>query len=128
MVTKTIYIEDLHFEHETWRKELLFWKDELRSFNNRLNQLANRCTNRRILLELEEFQNRFAVHNNAIDEFVEWIKTQEVSLSERLVSNNESLDSILLNMHNAFREKMDAERKLYQNLKKRFFRSLGKYM
>jgi hypothetical protein len=128
MLTKAIYVEDLHFEHQNWRKELLFWKDELRSYNNRLDELVNRWTDRRVLMELEQFQNQFIIHRNAIDEFIEQIDAHELSIAERLKSNNESLDISLCNTHNAFREKMDTERKLFHDLKKRFFRFLGKYM
>ena len=45
METKVIYNSDLHFEHERWRSELRFWKDELRSFRNRLEELVLRWMN-----------------------------------------------------------------------------------
>ncbi|XLS30668.1 hypothetical protein ACJD0Z_07530 [Flavobacteriaceae bacterium M23B6Z8] len=128
METKSIYVEDLHFEHKNWYKELLFWKDELRSFNNRLEELVNRWTDRRVLAELEQFQNQFIIHRNTLNEFIEQINAHELSIAERLKSDDESLNITLCNMHNSFREKMDTERRLFQDLKKRFFRFLGKYM
>ncbi|WP_340202038.1 hypothetical protein [Ascidiimonas sp. W6] len=128
METKTIYIEDLHFEHQNWQKELLFWKDELKSFNNRLEELVQRWTDRRVLAELDQFQNQFFIHKTAINEFIEQINTHELEIAARLKSNNESLNVSLCNMHHAFREKMDMERKLFQKLKQRFFKFLGKYM
>lgn len=128
METKSIYIEDLHFEHQNWHKELLFWKDELRSFNNRLSELVNRWTDRRVLAELEQFQNQFIIHRNTIDEFIDQINAHELIIAERLKSENDSLNVSLCNMHNSFREKINAERRLFQELKKRFFKFLGKYM
>ncbi|MBK9686906.1 MAG: hypothetical protein IPO65_03800 [Saprospiraceae bacterium] len=34
MSTKTtIYLSDLHFEHQQWLKELVFWEDEIALYN-----------------------------------------------------------------------------------------------
>lgn len=128
MITKAIIIEDLHFENESWRKELHFWEDELKCFMHRLEELASRSTDRRLLVELEQYQNQFIIHQNALNEFIEQISAHERNIAETLKTSYEPEGVSLYNMHKAFREKMDTERKLFHALKKRFFRFLEKYM
>ena len=42
MENTLIYDSDLHFEHKQWEGELDFWKDELKTFKNRLSELIGR--------------------------------------------------------------------------------------
>ena len=51
MKNEIIFNSDLYFEHKQWRRELFFWEDELRSFNNRLKELVNRWTDEEILAQ-----------------------------------------------------------------------------
>ena len=77
METTVIYNSDLHFEHERWKSELLFSKDEMRSFKNRLEELVTRWTDRDVLMQLEHFQNEFILHEGRINEFLEGIEAHE---------------------------------------------------
>ena len=65
METNVIFNSDLHFEHNLWRAELLFWEDELKSFNNRLSELVKRWTDKEVLAQLEHFQNQFVLHGGS---------------------------------------------------------------
>lgn len=52
---QVLFNEDLHFEHQQWRSELAFWEDELRSFKNRLEELAHRLMEKKPLAQLEHY-------------------------------------------------------------------------
>ena len=112
MEREVIFNSDLHFEHKQWRRELLFWKDELKSLQNRLNELVLRWTDKEVLAQLEHFQNQFMIQENTINELDNHINLHETNIAE----------------HIEFRNQMDIQRNLYSDLKKEFFRFLSEYM
>ena len=52
-------MSDLHFEHTAWNGELSFEKDELKIFQNRLEEVASRWTTKEVMFKVEQFKNNF---------------------------------------------------------------------
>lgn len=128
METKTIYNSDLHFEHVHWKNELLFWKDEIKSFQNRLDELVTRWTDKTVLKQLSEFQNSFTIHDAKIDEYIDEIDGHELNIAEHYEIHQNVIDIPDLKRHNEFRKIMDTENAIYHKLRKDFFTFLSKYM
>jgi hypothetical protein len=128
MESKVIFNTDLHFEHMQWKKELLFWKDEIRSFQNRLDEIVKRWTDHKILAELGQFQNNFTIHNNKIKELMEQIEAHEHSIAIHFQANEDAIDRVGLKHHESFRDKLNTQRKLYNDLKHKYYIFLTKYM
>lgn len=128
MERDVIFNSDLHFEHKQWRRELLFWEDELKSLHKRLSELVLRWTNKEMLAQLEQYQNKFIIQENEIDELEDFINLHELKISEQTKKGIDALDLQLVKKHNEIREQMDAQRNLYSELKGNFFRFLSKYM
>lgn len=128
METTVIFNSDLHFEHNLWKGELLFWEDELKSFNNRLSELATRWTNKDVLAQLEHYQNQFVLHGEVIETFQNEINHHETQIAEDSKKRVEALDQILVKKHIETRNRIEIQRNLYNNLKKEFFNFLSKYM
>ncbi|WP_324028142.1 hypothetical protein QSV08_09500 [Maribacter sp. BPC-D8] len=120
----TINNSDLHFEHKQWESELAFWNDELKTFNDRLGELAARWTDKDVLKQLEHYQNEFILHGNVIEDLQEAIEKHELNIA----NHESSLDITMTNTHMDVRNKMEAERQIYIDLKKEFFKFLSKYM
>ena len=128
MERDVIFNSDLHFEHKQWRRELLFWEDELKSLQNRLNELVLRWTDKDVLAQLEHYQNQLIIQENAIGELEDFINLHELKISEQTKKGIDALDLQLVKKHNEIREQMDTQRNLYSDLKRNFFRFLSKYM
>lgn len=128
MKKEVIFNSDLHFEHLHWYKELAFWEDELKSFNNRLGELVNRWTDKEVLKQLEQFQNKFILQKETIDKLQDSIRNHEMAIAKSYDNDQESLDRILVQKHFNFRLDMEIQRKIYDDLKKDFFNFLSKYM
>lgn len=128
MEKEVIFNSDLHFEHKQWKRELLFWEDELKSLQNRLNELVLRWTDKEVLAQLEQYQNQFMIQKNAIDELEDHIILHETNISEHFKKGEDVLDFQMIKEHTEFRNKMDTQRILYSDLKRNFFRFLSKYM
>jgi len=126
--TEVLYNEELHFEHKQWQSELAFWEDELQSFKNRLGELINRWTNKEVLAHLEHYQNEFILHEGVIDGLQEAIEKHEIRIAGQVISGHDALDTALTKKHLEFRDKMETQRQIYADLKKKFFRFLTKYM
>lgn len=128
MKREVIYNPDLHFEHECWNRELLFWEDELRSFQNRLEELTSRWTDNEVLAQIEKFQNKFEIHENAIASMKDDIHMHETNMADHYDKGEDVLEKTMVDRHLKFRDRIDTERKLYHDLKKDLFRFLTKYM
>jgi len=128
MERDVIFNSDLHFEHQQWRRELLFWEDELKSLQNRLNELVLRWTDKEVLAQLEHYQNQFIIQENAIDELEDHINLHEINISEQLKKGKDVLDVQMVKKHIELRNHMDTQRNLYSELKGNFFRFLSKYI
>jgi len=128
MVSQVIYNSDLHFEHTLWKNELLFWKDEIKSFQNRLDELVVRWTDKSVLKELSTFQNSFIIHRNKINDFMDEIDAHEMNIAKHYEIHQNVIDIPDLKSHNKMRKKMETERAIYNELKKEFFKFLSKYM
>lgn len=128
MKKEAIYNADLHFEHVFWTKELDFWEDELKSFNNRIEELVMRWTDSSVLAQIEKFQNQFLIQENAMNVVRNQIDMHETNMAEHYKINEDVLNKRLVNKHLVIRDQMETQRSIYQNLKKEFFNFLTKYM
>ncbi|MBT8264816.1 MAG: hypothetical protein HKN52_02590, partial [Eudoraea sp.] len=128
MNTQVIYNEDLHLEHKQWNMELNFWRDELKTFKNRLEELVQKWTEVEVLASLDHFQNQFLIHRTKIMEMKERIEMHELNMSRHYEANENVMDRFELKNHIALRERMETERQMYHELKKEFYAFLTKLM
>ena len=128
MKNELIFNSDLHFEHNQWKRELFFWEDELKSFQNRLEELVKRWTKKEMLVQLEHYQNQFTLQNEVINTLQEDIHIHEISIAAASKKGKDLLDTALVKKHIEFRNRMDVQRNIYRDLKKEFFKFLTKYM
>ena len=128
MKKKHIYLSDLHFEHQTWKSELTFQKDELETFNSRLEEVVPRYTETTVLAHSEQFQNQIIRHNEVLDELIHDINAHEHTLSEYAKDHPVAIDHVHFDDHGGLREKIETQKEIYAAFKKKFFRFLTKYM
>ena len=122
------HMDVLHFEHERWTKQLSFYKDELLTYNHRLEEIVVRYNGRGVMTELESFQNKFIRQNEIIDILKHDIHEHEIVLAKDFIANPVASDHRLFNYHDGLRDRMEVFVKLYNELKLEFMRYLSKYM
>ncbi len=113
-------VSDFHFEHKQWMRELNFWRDELKTFQHRLEELVQRATDRDAMAKVERFQNQFIRHNEVIDTFLHEINVHENELAQ-LAKDKAQLTDRLVGSHVRHRDSIETQRKMYAELKKEFF-------
>lgn len=121
MEKEIIYVSNLHFEEEVWRRQLYCWQDELIFFYNRLSEMATRWVSQEELAKLEYFQNRFTRHDGVIEDLLEAIQVHEKIISGQYTEEKTNSDNYLISKHLDFRRKMESQQKIYTDLKKEFF-------
>lgn len=128
MEKQVLYNDNMHFEHNQWKGEIAFWKDELKSFNNRLSELITRWENKEVLALIGHYQNQFIVHGGVIDDLLETIEQHEIRMASQSKASIDALDTQLSKKHIEYRDQIETQRQIYAELKKEFFRFLEKYM
>jgi len=64
----------------------------------------------------------------AINELLDDINLHEINISEHSKKGEDVLDTSVVKKHIEFRNHMDTQRRIYNELKKEFFRFLSEYM
>ncbi|QQX76170.1 MULTISPECIES: hypothetical protein [Aequorivita] len=128
MKTDNIKIGDLHFEHVHWQKELLFWEDEVKSFNNRLTEFSKRWTNKKVLAQLDHFQKQFNDHERVMNSLKCDVDAHETNIATNDERGGDAINTVFTKYHFALRERMEILRKVHANLKTDFFQFLSKYI
>ncbi len=121
MQTKPIFNEDIHFEHQQWERELDFYDDEIKIFKNRLAEILHKSQDREFLVELDHFENRFRIHHSKIEAFKHRIRAHEINMARHYQAGENAMDRVLYDYHLDFREQIQTEREMYNDLKKEFF-------
>ena len=107
-------------EHAEWVSTLGFFKDELGIYKNRLTEVAGKNTSREIAQQVEHFQNQFIVQNEKIDQLKHDIKRNRKMMASEMQQSDNPMSPEQLNSLSEFKERVDAEDKIFSELKQEF--------
>ena len=119
--TKKTHLSDLHFEHKLWMNELGFAAEELLIYEHYLEDLVKRHSEKEMLAALEHFQNQFIKEKNVMAHLRHDIRTSEHQLVEFAKKHPESYDEYNLEDHRDLNGRMEVFRKIFGELKARFY-------
>ncbi len=117
----TTSIEQYQEELQTWKYELSSIKQEIRHFENHLEEMAKEKLPRTLLAEVEHFQNTFICQKEVIDKL-----RHDLPDSRHKVENIFNIiRSVNDDAQHALAERMDTFRRIYEEIKQEFrqFRS-----
>jgi hypothetical protein len=123
-----VYLSDLHFEHKLWDKSSDFYKDEIKVYENRLEELVNRYTDKEMLSQIEHFQNQFVRQKEILDEIKHEVNKHEHALSDFAEERPIAVDHVKFRDHGKLREKVQDFEKIYSELKQDFQKFSAKWM
>jgi hypothetical protein len=75
--------DQFHHENKTWSRLLDFFKQENSFLKNRLSEVVDHSADKEFLALAEQFQNKFIIKDEIIDELRHDINTQDVDLINR---------------------------------------------
>ena len=114
--------DQFHHENKTWRRLLDFFKQENSFLKNRLSEVLDNSTDKNFLALAEQFQNKFILKDEYIDELKYDINRQEMSLND-VTENN--MDAKLIRRQENLRNEMEFFEKDFNNLKNEFNKYLS---
>ncbi|NND31180.1 MAG: hypothetical protein HKN76_01225 [Saprospiraceae bacterium] len=117
-MTKATTLESQHRDYIKWTRELNFFNDELKLFENQLEQLIGR-SEKSSLPRFEHFQNSFLRQHEVIDELLHDIKI----IDRELISVRDGRQIKLVDKvqdYDTLRVRMETFVELYAELKSEF--------
>jgi len=115
MLSKVMYLSDLQFNIETWKRELRFHFNEMDTFQEKLEEAVARVEDPIALKKLEMFQNRITIEKDAISKLLHRCKNKALSI--RNVDFNESIDGRLQTEQYTLKDDMRTYIKMHYDLK-----------
>jgi|SRR5690606_31625053 len=119
-----LYNSNREFEHQQWKGEIAFWKEELKSFNIKLSEFITRWGEKEVLDKIGDYQKQFIFHGGVIEDLLEALEQQEVFIMAQSDAGKLKKDTELVKKHKSFRNRMETQREIYAELKKDVFRFL----
>ena len=115
MITKTIYLSDLKFNLETWKRELRFHFNEMDTFEEKLEEIAGREFGKKATIPLENFQNRIMIEKDVISKLMHRCRNKMANIHQ--ADYNENIDGKLQNEQNTLKDDMRTYIRMHYDLK-----------
>lgn len=123
--TKISKQEQFHYENKTWERLLEFFKQENAYLKNRLAEVLDQSTDKEFLTLAEQYQNRFILKDEFIDELRHDINEQERTLINNFVNKDFVLDSKIIKKQEKLRNEIAYMEKDFPLLKNEFNKYLA---
>tara|TARA_Y100000815_G_scaffold263647_1_gene278452 strand:+ start:291 stop:671 length:381 start_codon:yes stop_codon:yes gene_type:complete len=115
MQSKVMYLSDLKFNIDTWKRELRFHFNEMDTFQEKLEEIVSRIEDPIELKKLEVFQNRIMIEKDAISKLMHRCRNKLANINN--VDFNESIDGRLANEQYTLRDDMRDYIRMHYDLK-----------
>ncbi len=123
-----IALVDLHVEHKEWLNKLLFYKDDLKIMQSRLDEIASKNNIKEVLVFVERFENQFKIQKEQIDVLNHDIKQHVNKIEESIINNPIASNHRKMDDHAEEREKMIRFEELFAELRKDLLSFLSKWL
>ncbi len=116
MEQKINYLSDLEFNLDTWKRELKFHRDEMDTFQEKLDEIASRKNlDQEANIALESFQNKILRERKVISDLLHKIKQKRMNI--KTADLNEPVDGRLYREQIPLRDEMKTYIRLHYDLK-----------
>ena len=115
MQTKLLYLSDLKFNLDVWKRELRFHQAEMDEFEEKLGDISIRGLGGEAMVPLEGFQNKIIREREVIGRLIQRIRKKRRLLET--ADMNETIDGRLKRQQTGLSEDMKTYIKLHYSLK-----------
>lgn len=123
-----IALVELHGEHKEWLNKLLFYNDDLKIMQSRLNEIASKNNHQDVLVFVEKFENQFKIQKEQIDILNHAIKQHMIHIEESIMNNPIASDHRKMDDHTEERQKMIRFEELFSELRIDLLSFLSKWL
>lgn len=114
-----------NYENRSWIRSLEFFKQENSLLKNRLAEVVDQQADRDFLALAEQFQNKFIIKDEFIDELRHDVNIQ---LQEIVKTDDSSTNQKLIKKQEKLRNEMEYFEKEFSSLKNEFNKYLSNYL
>ena len=125
-MSNTLYIKEIHLLHTEWNSVLDLTRDEILSFENRLEEITKANTGKEMLAQVEHFQNRFIRQKEVVDELRHDIHEVELRIAENVKENNVSVEHRKVEENFELKSRVHVFQKIFNEIKSEFLLFLAK--
>jgi hypothetical protein len=111
---------DMHFELKLWLNEFKFYKEEIKIFNRKLEDIVKKRRDMEVMKDVEHFQNQYIRQIEVIDELRHDVKQYENALEKEIKLNPTNVDQQFFEDHSGLNEEVVQFKKIYNELKREF--------
>ncbi|NRB58729.1 MAG: hypothetical protein HRU50_02155 [Winogradskyella sp.] len=115
MENQILYLSDLRFNVDTWKRELQFHFNEMDTFQEKLEEIASRNQDALVAVKLEVFQNRIMIEKDAISKLKHRCRNKIANINNAAI--NENIYGRFQNEQHTLKEDMRTYIKLHYDLK-----------
>ena len=115
MQTKLLYLSDLKFNLDVWKRELKFHLTEMDEFEEKLGDISIRNLGKEAMRPLEGFQNKIIREREVIGRLIQRIRKKNKLIET--VDMREDIDGSLKRQQSTLRDDMKTYIKLHYELK-----------
>lgn len=116
----TMALDYFHNDHKRWINEIEFAKQEVSYFEHQLEELVRKTSERDVLRQLEQYQNRFIREREVMDHLQHDIKKAEHELANAAEHNSLTMGQFNMDEHLALGQRMVDFGMLYGELRQSF--------
>jgi hypothetical protein len=124
-MSNNIYIKELHQLHTTWNSILELSRDEVLSFENRLQEIIKSNTSKNILAQAEQFQNQFIRQKEVINTLSHDIHEDEIRIAENVKENNVSVEHRKVEENFELKDRVHVFQKIFNEIKSEYLAFLA---
>lgn len=126
-LTKTKHIDELHFEHQLWLRELAFFSDELKIYQKTLEKLVSNESSIDFKKAVERLQNKFLIQTDQLSDLKHHINMHEQWLAKYAEEHPVGIEKELFANHGKIKENVESFKKIYDELKVEFLEFAADY-
>lgn len=91
MESQLIYLSDLNFNLDVWKRELKFQENEMDYFEEKLEHIAIRNIGNEVMVQLEGFQNKIIREREVMGQLRHRIRMKKRELAKTKFENNSEI-------------------------------------
>ncbi len=119
---------NLTSEKSSWIRGIEFYQDEIKIMRKRLEEISQKNTALEIKKKVEQFQNRFHVHEEQLNKLRHAVKNQTIQIGDNLDHHHGQLEKHTVTEHDIMRDDYVNTEKLFNEMRHDFNRFVSKYL
>jgi hypothetical protein len=115
-------------EKSSWLRGIEFYNDEIKIMRKRLGEISDANTSQEVRQKVEQFQNRFNVHEEQLRRVRHNVKNHAIHIASDFESHHGQLERTTIYEHDSMRDEYINTEKLFNEMRHDFNRFLSKYL